>query len=368
MVPTTCNHAFSLFLPSNNISSPRSRRSAQQSSTSITNMPAHQQPTRATTPTGRYFHAEHCQHTTTTASRAHTSTSHINTANTVATTFTSPHHLTGQQHTTSDGATPTRRHHCPTSPSPSRGTHSNTSEGVCSPCSTSEGDISAKRPANIHQSHMEPNRHGQSATSAHVRPRHNHCGPTAEKSSSQKLQTKNNDHEIGTKQNSPPECYDTAHTQHTHMIHEESKQNNTHKTFIARHRNPGVPRIDSATHHHSDFHPTRRTHHSTNSAAGHHHHHHQKRHHRHHPNGMRKRSSGQTDGDMMELPRLILGPDGVEWLWSTSNEFGRLTKGVKPHTPMGSQTMRYIYHHELPKGRKATYSRFVVSERPHKVE
>jgi hypothetical protein len=29
---------------------------------------------------------------------------------------TSPYHLTGQQHTTSDGATPTSRHHCPTSP------------------------------------------------------------------------------------------------------------------------------------------------------------------------------------------------------------------------------------------------------------
>jgi hypothetical protein len=73
-------------------------------------------------------------------------------------------------------------------------------------------------------------------------------------------------------------------------------------------------------------------------------------------------------GDMMELPRLILGPDRVEWIWSTANEFGRLAKGLQPRMPMGSQTMRYIYHHELPKGRKATYSRFVASERPHKVE
>jgi hypothetical protein len=30
--------------------------------------------------------------------------------------------------------------------------------------------------------------------------------------------------------------------------------------------------------------------------------------------------------------------------------------------------MRYIYHHILPKGRNATYSRFVASKRPHKVE
>jgi hypothetical protein len=72
--------------------------------------------------------------------------------------------------------------------------------------------------------------------------------------------------------------------------------------------------------------------------------------------------------DMMELPHLIIGPDEVEWIWSTANEFGHLTKGVQPHMPKGSQTMRFIYHHELPKGQKTTYSRFVASERPYKVE
>jgi hypothetical protein len=30
--------------------------------------------------------------------------------------------------------------------------------------------------------------------------------------------------------------------------------------------------------------------------------------------------------------------------------------------------MWYIYHHEVPKGRKVTYSRFIASERPHNVE
>jgi hypothetical protein len=41
-------------------------------------------------------------------------------------------------------------------------------------------------------------------------------------------------------------------------------------------------------------------------------------------------------GDTMELPRLIIGPDGVEWIWSTANEFGRLTNGVLPHMSTGS--------------------------------
>jgi hypothetical protein len=45
-------------------------------------------------------------------------------------------------------------------------------------------------------------------------------------------------------------------------------------------------------------------------------------------------------GYMMELPHIILGPDGVEWIWSTANEFGRLAKGVHPQLPTGSQTIR----------------------------
>jgi hypothetical protein len=36
--------------------------------------------------------------------------------------------------------------------------------------------------------------------------------------------------------------------------------------------------------------------------------------------------------------------------------------------PIGYERMWYIYHHELPKGRKTAHSRFVASEQPHKVE
>jgi hypothetical protein len=55
-------------------------------------------------------------------------------------------------------------------------------------------------------------------------------------------------------------------------------------------------------------------------------------------------------------------------LYSTANEFGRLTKGVAPHMPSGSKTMRYLFHHQLPPGRQTTYARFVATERPHKAE
>jgi hypothetical protein len=36
--------------------------------------------------------------------------------------------------------------------------------------------------------------------------------------------------------------------------------------------------------------------------------------------------------------------------------------------PSGLETMRYIFHHQLPPGRHATYARFVATERPHKAE
>jgi hypothetical protein len=36
--------------------------------------------------------------------------------------------------------------------------------------------------------------------------------------------------------------------------------------------------------------------------------------------------------------------------------------------PSGLETMRYLFHHQLPPGRQATYARFVATERPHKAE
>jgi hypothetical protein len=73
-------------------------------------------------------------------------------------------------------------------------------------------------------------------------------------------------------------------------------------------------------------------------------------------------------GKTYEHAQLIRGDNKTDWLYSTANEFGRLTNGVKPHMLSGSNTMRYIPYHALPPGRWATYSRFVATERPHKAE
>jgi hypothetical protein len=69
-----------------------------------------------------------------------------------------------------------------------------------------------------------------------------------------------------------------------------------------------------------------------------------------------------------EHAQLIRVPEADQWLYSTANECGRLTKGVTPNMPSGSETMRYLFHHQLPPGRQATFDRFVAMERPHKSE
>jgi hypothetical protein len=69
-----------------------------------------------------------------------------------------------------------------------------------------------------------------------------------------------------------------------------------------------------------------------------------------------------TTGETFEHAQLIRGANSDEWLYSTANEFGRLTKGILPRMPSGTETMAYIRHDALPTGRKATYARFVATE------
>jgi hypothetical protein len=67
-------------------------------------------------------------------------------------------------------------------------------------------------------------------------------------------------------------------------------------------------------------------------------------------------------GETSEHAQLIRGADSDEWLYSTANEFVRLTKGILPHMPSGTDTMAYLRHDALPHRRKATYARFVATE------
>jgi hypothetical protein len=73
-------------------------------------------------------------------------------------------------------------------------------------------------------------------------------------------------------------------------------------------------------------------------------------------------------GETFEHAQLIRGANSDEWIYSTANEFGHLTKGILPHMPSGTETVTYIRHDDLPHGRKATYARFLANKGPHKIE
>jgi hypothetical protein len=73
-------------------------------------------------------------------------------------------------------------------------------------------------------------------------------------------------------------------------------------------------------------------------------------------------------GETFKHTQLIRGANSDEWLYSTTNEFGHLTKCIIPHMPSGTDTVAYLRHDDLPQRRKATYARSVATERPHKTE
>ena len=75
-------------------------------------------------------------------------------------------------------------------------------------------------------------------------------------------------------------------------------------------------------------------------------------------------------GTTFEYTQLIKGPHKIRWFRAAAREFGRLAQGLGPDSDMltGTDTIRFIRHTDLPADRKATYSRFVASERPNKEE
>lgn len=72
-------------------------------------------------------------------------------------------------------------------------------------------------------------------------------------------------------------------------------------------------------------------------------------------------------GKVMEYRELITTASTKEkWLHSAANEFGRLAQGIRDIA--GTDTIRFIQVSDMPKGRTATYARFVCTLRPQKDE
>ena len=66
-------------------------------------------------------------------------------------------------------------------------------------------------------------------------------------------------------------------------------------------------------------------------------------------------------GKQLEYRQLITHPNAHlrrTWQLSSANEFGRLAQGVGGRIT-GTDTIRFIHHHEMPPTRRPTYARFV---------
>jgi hypothetical protein len=64
--------------------------------------------------------------------------------------------------------------------------------------------------------------------------------------------------------------------------------------------------------------------------------------------------------------KLLQGKDKAIWENGGANEFGRLAQGRDGTNIKGTNTIHFIKHNAMPKGRKATYVRVVVNIRPQK--
>ena len=75
-------------------------------------------------------------------------------------------------------------------------------------------------------------------------------------------------------------------------------------------------------------------------------------------------------GKQLKYKQLISHPNGhlcKMWQHSSANEFGRLVQGVGGRIA-GTETIRFIHHHEMLQTRRPTYARFVCEVCPQKSE
>jgi hypothetical protein len=67
-----------------------------------------------------------------------------------------------------------------------------------------------------------------------------------------------------------------------------------------------------------------------------------------------------------EYKELLKSSKGPLWENACADEFGRLAQGNLPTLPTGTDTIHFIHRTEMPKGRKATYLKIVLADKPHK--
>jgi hypothetical protein len=73
-------------------------------------------------------------------------------------------------------------------------------------------------------------------------------------------------------------------------------------------------------------------------------------------------------GKKETIDTLLEGQNGPTWTNSLCNECGRLAQGCTANNILGTDTVDFIYQHEVPSDKKVTYGNFVCDYRPLKTE
>jgi hypothetical protein len=71
-------------------------------------------------------------------------------------------------------------------------------------------------------------------------------------------------------------------------------------------------------------------------------------------------------GKLEEYRHLLKGPHKLKWEAGGSKEIARLAQGRKDSSVKGTETIHFMHHHQLPKGKKPTYLRICANYRPQK--
>jgi hypothetical protein len=73
-------------------------------------------------------------------------------------------------------------------------------------------------------------------------------------------------------------------------------------------------------------------------------------------------------GKKETIDTLLEGQNGPTWTNGLCNECGRLAQGCSENNILGTDTIDFIYQHEVPSDKKVTYGNFICDYRPLKTE
>jgi len=71
-------------------------------------------------------------------------------------------------------------------------------------------------------------------------------------------------------------------------------------------------------------------------------------------------------GEFVEFPKLLDSSEAPDWWNENSNEIGRLAQGHPKNNTEGTETVHFIFPHQMPKGKKPACLKIVAADKTAK--